>query len=263
MRKASLLEILMKALLLSASALIALTSLAAAADLPTRPAVGTPAAPVLSWTGVYAGVHGAWFRDDGEAVRTGLAGVSADVVPVRAGLSDSGLGGGAQIGYLWQFGSFVAGLETDLSVMNLERTRSFETDLGGGTLRPDLSSQMNLFGTIRGRLGVTLPSLLPIVQQSLVYVTGGVAYAQVERQGQITVSPPGLGPQASQDDWTAGFVIGVGTEHALTSNVSIKTETLYYKLADEKLTLARAGEEAVYRFKNDGWISRVGLNIRF
>jgi outer membrane immunogenic protein len=254
----------MKTLLLSASALIALTSLAAAADLPSRSAVAVPeAAPVFSWSGFYAGVHGAWFRDDGEAVRFGLTGVPADVVPARVGLSDSGLGGGAQIGYLWQFGRFVAGFETDLSLLDLERTRSFESDLGGATLRTDLSAQMNLFGTVKGRLGVTLPSLLPMVQQSLLYVTGGLAYAQVERQGQITVSPLGLGPQASRDDWKLGFVIGGGTEHALTSNVSIKTETLYYRLADEKLTLARAGAEAVYRFNNDGWISRVGLNVRF
>ena len=254
----------MKTLLLSASALIVLTSLAAAADLPSPSAVAVPKAPpVFSWNGFYAGFHGAWLRDDGEAVRSSLTGVPADVVPVRAGLSASGLGGGAQIGHLWQFGRFVAGLETDLSLLDLDRTRSFESDLGGATLRTDLSTQMNLFGTVKGRLGVTMPSLLPVVQQSLVYVTGGLAYVQIERQGQVTVTPPGVGPQARSEGWTTGFVIGAGTEHMLTQTISIKSETLYYNLTDETLTLARAGDQVSYRFKNDGWISRIGLNVRF
>jgi catechol 2,3-dioxygenase-like lactoylglutathione lyase family enzyme len=51
--------------------------------------------------------------------------------------------------------------------------------------------------------------------------------------------------------------------HAITHNVSIKTETLYYNLEDDSLTLARAGDQVIYRFENDGWISRVGVNVRF
>lgn len=254
----------MKTLSLSASALIAMTTLAAAADLPNGAVVASPAAvPAFSWSGFYAGAHGAWFRDDGEAVRTGLSGVSLEALPIRAGLSDSGLGGGAQIGYLWQFGSLVAGLEADLTAMDVGRSRSNLGVEGPFSLRTDLSSQMSLFGTLKGRVGVTMPSLLPVFQQSVYYVTGGLAYAQIERKGQITVTPSGLGPQANHDDWTMGFVIGGGTEHALTQNVSIKTETLYYNLEDESLTLARAGDQAVYRFDNDGWISRVGVNVRF
>jgi outer membrane immunogenic protein len=79
----------------------------------------------------------------------------------------------------------------------------------------------------------------------------------------ITVTPSGVGPQGSSNEWTTGFVIGAGTEHMLTQSVSIKSETLYYNLRDDSLTLARAGDQAVYRFKNDGWISRVGVNVRF
>ncbi|WP_262269669.1 hypothetical protein [Microvirga yunnanensis] len=28
-------------------------------------------------------------------------------------------------------------------------------------------------------------------------------------------------------------------------------------------SLARAGDQARYRFRNGGWISRIGLNVRF
>lgn len=255
----------MKTLVLSLSALIAGTAMAAAADLPGRAAPLPPvsAVPGITWSGFYAGVHGAWIRDNGEAERTGVVGVSPDALPTRLGLSDSGLGGGAQIGHLWQFGSVVAGLEADLTAMDVGRSRSFEGVDGPFGLLTELSSQVSWFGTVKGRLGLTMPSLLPVVQQSLVYVTGGLAYARIEHQGQVTVTPPGVGPQARSEEWTTGFALGAGTEHRLTQTVSIKSETLYYKLADEKLTLARAGDEAVYRFRNDGWISRVGLNVRF
>ncbi|MBO1909619.1 hypothetical protein J4G37_33030 [Microvirga sp. 3-52] len=75
--------------------------------------------------------------------------------------------------------------------------------------------------------------------------------------------PAWRGLQASSEEWTTGFVIGAGTAHMLTQNISIRSETLYYNLTDETLTLARAGDQVSYRFKNDGWISRVGVNVRF
>jgi outer membrane immunogenic protein len=255
----------MKTLLLSAATLIAATAMASAADLPGRVAPAAPvlAVPAFSWSGFYAGVHGAWISDSGGAERTGVAGVSPAALPVRAGLSDSGVGGGAQIGYLWDFGSVVAGVEADLTAMDVGRSRSGIGTEGAFSLRTDLSSQLNWFGTLKGRVGVTMPSFLPFVERTLVYATGGLAYAQIDRQAQITVTPPGVGPQASSDEWTTGFVIGGGSEYALTRNVSLKSETLYYRLQDETLTLARAGDQASYRFKNDGWISRVGLNVRF
>jgi outer membrane immunogenic protein len=256
--------------LLSAAALFAGTALAAADDLPHRAAAATPVIinPTFNWTGFYAGVHGAWIRDDGNAVRSGLAGVPSISVPSRAGLSDDGLGGGGQIGYQVQFGSLVAGLEADFTLTDVGRTRSSVNPASadpacGCTAVTELSSEMSSFGSVRGRLGVVVPDLGTFFDGSLIYLTGGLAYAQIEHQGQITVTPPGVRLQATSDNVKMGFTIGAGTEIALTQNVSIKSETLYYNLEDERLTLARAGDQAVYRFKNDGWISRVGVNVRF
>jgi outer membrane immunogenic protein len=255
----------MKNFLLSAIALIAGTALATAADLPRNavPVAPVAAIPAFSWTGFYAGVHGTWIRGKGEAVRTDLSGASPDAIPARASLSDTGLGGGAQIGYLWDLGSLVAGVEADLTAMDVGRTRSSVGVQGSFSLRTDLSSEMDLFGSVKGRVGLALPSLVPFVERSLVYVTGGLAIARIESQGQITVTPPGVGPHASSEDWKTGFVIGGGTEHMLTQHVSLKTETLYYNLEDETLRLTRAGDRTNYRFENHGWISRIGVNVRF
>jgi opacity protein-like surface antigen len=143
-------EIMMKFLLLSAAALIAGTALAAADDLPYRAAAVPPVIvnPTFNWTGFYAGAHGAWIRDDGDAVRSGLAGVPAISVPSRAGLSDDGLGGGGQIGYQVQFGSLVAGLEADFTLADVGRTRSSVNPASadpacGCTAVTELSSEMN------------------------------------------------------------------------------------------------------------------------
>ncbi|MCB5176785.1 outer membrane protein [Microvirga lenta] len=253
---------MMKFLLLSAAALIAGTALAAADDLPVI------VNPTLNWTGFYAGVHGAWIRNIGDAVRTGIVGVPATAVPNRTNLGDDGLGGGGQIGYQMQFGNVVAGIETDFTLADVGRARSSVSPASADpacqcTATTELSSEMNWFGSVRGRVGVAVPDLGTFFDRSLIYLTGGLAYAQIEHRGQITVTPPGVGLQATSDDVKTGFTVGAGTEIALTQNVSIKSETLYYNLKDENLTLARAGDQAAYRFKSDGWISRIGVNVRF
>jgi outer membrane immunogenic protein len=260
---------MMKFLLVTA-ALIAGTTLAAADDLSNRSAAFTPVIvnPTLNWTGFYAGIHGSLIRDDGDAVRTGLAGVPATAVPNRAGLSDNGLGGGGQMGYQMQFGSLMAGLEADFALSDVGRSRSIVNPASADpacqcTATTELSSEMSSFGSVRGRIGVAVPDLGTFFDRSLIYLTAGLAYAQIEHRGQITVTPPGVRLQSTSDNVKMGFTIGAGTEIALTQNVSIKSETLYYNLEDERLTLARAGDQAVYRFKNDGWISRVGVNVRF
>ena len=207
-------EILIKRLVLSLSTLLANPAATLAADLPQRaaPVMSAPIPRATNWSGFYAGVHGAWISYSGEAERTGVLGVAPTALPMRAGLSGSGLGGGAQIGYLWQFGLVVAGLEADITAMDAGRSRSGIGTDTGFAVRTDLSSQIKWLGTVKGRIGFTMPSMLPIVQETLVYVTGGLALAQVEREARISVLPVGVGPQASSDDWTSGFAVGGGSE---------------------------------------------------
>ncbi|MGO4388631.1 outer membrane protein [Microvirga sp. 2YAF29] len=92
----------------------------------------------------------------------------------HAGLSASALGGGAQVGYLWDFGSMVAGIEADLTALDVGRSRSFDGADGAFAVRTDLGSQMNWFGAVKGRMGLSMPSFLPLF-------IGGLAYAQIER----------------------------------------------------------------------------------
>src|SRR5216683_213363 len=88
-------------LLLAATALSVLAgSSAYAADMPTKayPSYISPA-PIMTWTGFYAGVNAGY----GWA-NVGVAGASNNL---------SGFIGGGQLGYNWQIGAFVIGVEGD------------------------------------------------------------------------------------------------------------------------------------------------------
>ena len=100
----------------------------------------------------------------------------------------------------------------------------------------------------------------------MVYVTGGLGYADVDNRVRVRVTVPGLGSSSAadrSDDTKVGFVVGGGTESAITNTISLKTETVYYNLEDDQLTARRGRGRVGYRFENGGWISKVGLNLRF
>jgi len=134
----------MKKILLSTTALVGMTALAAAADLPRRTVAPAPVAapvvvaPAFTWTGFYAGVNAGWgFSDDrgfnGNQNLTvpAFGGGTFAVVPQggggggffngNGGDSDGFVGGG-QVGFNIQAGLFVFGIEADAQFV----------DIGGG-----------------------------------------------------------------------------------------------------------------------------------
>jgi outer membrane immunogenic protein len=252
----------MNRFLLSSVAALALTSAASAADLPARAAPPPPVpVPVFTWTGFYAGVHGAWIRPDIEVRSRSPFGNR------RFTLDEYGFGGGGQVGYLMQFGNIVAGLEADITATDFEDSRRFTVTVAGVRAASGrVSADMSYFGTVKGRVGFSFPSFFPFFQQSMIYATGGLGYADVEYRGRASIL--GLGTFNSRaDDTQFGFVVGGGTENAITNNISIKTETLYYNLEDVDVrargTGLLRGVNARSRFENDGWISKIGVNFRF
>ncbi|WP_343234574.1 outer membrane protein [Microvirga splendida] len=169
---------------------------ASAADLPAREAPPPPpiiaAAPIFTWTGFYGGLNAGWgWRgDDEETVVLGGATPGTLVFPDSG---DGGFTGGGQIGYNYQIGSFVIGLETDIQwadTGDAEDVRFFPAGAPGtfvpGEFNNDLS---DWFGTVRARAGVAFDRVL-------IYATGGLAYS----------------------DDTTGWVAGGGVEWALPVN---------------------------------------------
>ena len=154
----------------------------------------------FSWTGLYMGVHvgGTWsqydlggFDTDVNVFEQRFGFIRDPVGPndvlsfstpaIDAGSIDSVIGGG-QIGYNFQFGHFVFGVEGDFSGMNTGRTDVFRDTadsfffLGSTSAFTQLTTERdvetNWMGSGRGRLGWAQGPVL-------LYVTGGVAFAEV------------------------------------------------------------------------------------
>jgi outer membrane immunogenic protein len=211
----------MKRILLAAIA-ATLPVAASAADLPRRsapPVQSFAPPPMFTWTGFYVGVNaGAIWGDFTKVAK-----------PINPG---AGFTGGGQLGYNYQIGQFVAGLEADYNYADL----SGRGLIGGVNTRGKLDS----FGTVRGRLGVAF-------DRALVYATGGYAF------GSASVTTP----VASSDKWHNGYAIGGGLEYAFTNNISVKAEYLFLDFEDKKLFggPAKAGVDAN--------VVRAGVNYRF
>ena len=103
------------ALVLGIGLLAAAAAPAIAADIPVkaRPVAPVMAAPVYNWTGLYIGgnVGGGWGRAEYQSTAntTFFGDVGAGTAPFSH--NTSGFIGGGQIGYNFQSGSFVFGVE--------------------------------------------------------------------------------------------------------------------------------------------------------
>lgn len=137
----------------------------------------------------------------------------------------------AFIGYNWQFGRVVAGLEADIG------TGSFDGSENG------VSTEIDYLGSVRGRLGYLInPSFL-------LYATGGFAY------GDFDFSANG----ATRTESFTGYQIGAGTELKFSDPWSLRLEYIYTDLDSE--TLNHNGLANTY--DPDFHTVRAGLSYKF
>jgi outer membrane immunogenic protein len=185
----------------------AVVGTASAADLARRapPPVVTKAPPPayvpFTWTGFYIGANGGY----------GFGRSKWDGLPATFDVK-GGLAGG-QLGYNWQFGQFVWGLEGDGDWTNLRGHANAASCLGT-TL---CETRNNFLATARGRVGLAVDRLLP-------YVTGGLAVGNIK-----ATDPPFAGVDKTREGWTAGG----GLEYSLAPNWSVKAEYLFVNLGKE------------------------------
>jgi outer membrane immunogenic protein len=230
------------------------------------------APPIFAWTGFYAGMNAGWIRSQTDSKLTRTTG---DLVPFSTLLPQSlsndqdGFLAGLTLGYNQKMGvSFVAGIEADIAYTAIDGgTSGTITGPGLGVFDPvtvtsSMSHEMDWFGTVRARAG-WLAS-----QQMLVYVTGGLAYADLETRASGTATAGLVGPvtvSAKRSNWTAGWTVGGGMEWLLGNKTTLKGEYLYYDLNDTSVTVAGTAfggsGSATYKNENTGHIVRMGLNV--
>jgi outer membrane immunogenic protein len=221
----------MKRLFLAVASVAALTTAAAAADLPARPAPQTyykaPAyVAAYNWTGFYIGINGG-----------GGFGRSA-WDPTGSFNTSGGLVGGT-VGYNYQFGQAVAGLEGDVDWADIKGTTTSNCPLGCKTSDSWLA-------TVRGRLGYAADRFLP-------FITGGGAF------GDIKASTPGF-PGANNT--RAGWTLGGGIEAAIAQNWTAKVEYLYVDLGKFNCGFS-CGVTATNNVSFNTNLIRAGINYRF
>ncbi len=256
---------------LAAAASIGFVSSAIAADLPAKaPIVKAPVAVPFSWTGFYIGgnVGYGWGNGDTSFTPLPTAAAFVNLAPTTLSPNPKGVFGGLQAGYNLQMGEWVWGLETDFqwsgmtgSVTQTPIIQNNGTAFGGaGFLQA--SEKITWFGTLRARAGIT-PA-----DRVLLYVTGGLAYGNVEYAAQTDFRPVGtIQYPASFSKTKAGWTLGGGFEWAVANNWSVKAEYLYINLGNESTTAnpvpANPPFQVAYSWKTTENIVRFGLNYLF
>lgn len=262
--------------LLAATALSAfLPAGVMAADLPIRSAAPAPAPVFVAapmWTGFYVGLNAGYAFDASTSARTigtpGFLTLVPDIAPSSLSVGGDGFVGGAQIGYNWQSGSIVFGVETDIQYVDSSGGSSFTgIPVLNTPLTTRATANLDYLGTLRARLGVAFGS-------ALVYATGGLAYGGTDLNASVVADlDPTLAWRGSSSSTSVGWTLGGGIEYMFTRNLSLKAEYLYYDLGDETVSAlgnatvrsvpALDGIDYVAKADFSGSIVRVGLNYRF
>ncbi len=259
----------MKKYLMAGFALAALSTTAFAADLGARTTKPTPyvVAPALyTFTGFYIGANAGYaFSNSNSARYIGnnvYTGLGANL-PQSFSVSRDGFSIGAQAGYNQQFGQFVAGVEADIAYTDLKRSQVVVAPLASAVAK----AENTYVGTLRGRLG-----FVP-VDRLMLYVTGGLAYGESKLSNSITGTGALTGAtwSGSKSDTRFGYALGAGAEYAVTNNISIKGEYLYYNLGRRTVTAGptsaialASGAAGVLRTSDNSFsLVRAGLNYKF
>jgi outer membrane immunogenic protein len=214
-----------------AGLLSAVAGSALAADMPNRmPTKAVPYSAVFNWSGFYAGLNGGYGWTS----------------------SRSGAVGGGQIGYNWQTGVWVYGLEADIQASGEKGSRNVTDTTGLITLSEN--RRLNYFGTARARLGIAQDRVL-------YYVTGGLAYTTIKRD--VTAIAGAAGTDSSSNSKT-GYVLGAGVEYAFNQMWSAKLEYIYMNYGSSTNTYnAIAPATTVSYGRTTDNVIRVGVNYHF
>jgi outer membrane immunogenic protein len=208
------------------------------------------------WNGLYGGVHVGMSHGGSSDATGSINSFSLD----GSFQHDPAILGGAQIGYNFQNGRFVFGLEADFSGADLSSDSGALLDLGIiqiGTF----TSEVDWFGTVRGRAGILLDD------NFLFYGTGGLAYGHVTNSIGYSI---GICPKfcvadsESGDEVRVGYTVGAGVETNVNDSVKVKLEYLYVDLGSGEFFSDTIGRSDIAASSDvDFHVARVGVNIDF
>jgi outer membrane immunogenic protein len=168
---------------------------------------------------------------------------------------EGGFGGGT-VGYNWQRGNVVFGIEGDLGYMDLSGSRTSASSHAGHHVDHDVSG--GLYAVAAARAGFAFGP-------TLVYAKGGWAWIDGEQSVATTVPGFAVNKSGSFD----GLAYGGGIEYALNRNWSIKAEYLRIDLDDVHADQTSVTDDPVgHVYENHTGFDaidtfKVGINWRF
>ena len=213
-------------------AMLANSFSAEAADIPRPVYKGVPRSVIAyyNWTGFYAGIN----------LGYGFGTSNWDVLPTMQ-IKPKGFLVGGTLGYNYQMGSIVLGIEGDVDWSNVKGS----VDCAPGFTCDTSNSYL---ATFRGRIGYAFDRFLP-------YFTAGGAYGDIK----ASVSLPAFGLTASSSKSQLGWTAGAGIEYAFLGSWTAKLEYLYVDLGSFNAATAPVVNNVTFKES----IVRLGLNYKF
>ncbi|MCA6109134.1 outer membrane protein [Bradyrhizobium cenepequi] len=240
----------MKKVLLVTASLVALGAAApaVAADLAARPYTKAPpvVATIYDWSGFYIGVNGGWGSSRNEWTNTSVFGFG-----VGEGSHDA-TGGtvGGQLGYRWQAGNWVFGVEGQGNWADFSGTSISLVD-------PTFTNRTKIdaFGLITGQVGYAWNNVL-------LYVKGGAAVTNSKYEGLAT----GFGivnDRVEKTRW--GGSVGAGVEVAFAPGWSAGVEYNHLFMDTESYTFITpvGGISRIDDIQQDVDLVTVRVNYKF
>jgi outer membrane immunogenic protein len=254
----------MNKIALATLALLGLTDLSLAADLPMK-APPMIAPPAYNWNGFYVGANVGYGWEHSTIDSFNSVGVLQDIVTGNG----NGVFGGFQAGYNWQMSpNWLIGGEADWEGSGISRSTFACTATGCA----QSNNHTNDFGTIRGRIGYVWNNIL-------LYGTGGLAFTDISTDRAIVcvvagggTCPGGPSPSpltgmvARATGISTGWAAGGGIEWMILPNWTAKVEYLRLEFHDVGSDFTYPGFATAFRHTNahDSYDTvKVGVNYLF
>jgi outer membrane immunogenic protein len=231
-------------LLALAAGLVASFATGARADGPYGPRAldfnAVPLPPPVTWRGFYLGgnIGGAWATSS----------VSDNLTSVSFDRDNNGFIGGVQVGYNYQIGNLVLGVEWDFDWTSIDASGNIGVPGIVGPLQASANTEW--ISTLAGRIGLAL-------DRTLVYVKVGGGWVRNE----ASITHLATGASVSASDTNGAWVIGGGFEYALAPNWTAKFEYDFIGLSDK--TLPGLSGSRGFELERDIQQVKVGINFKF
>ncbi|SHH66526.1 outer membrane protein [Bradyrhizobium erythrophlei] len=240
----------------------ALSASAYAADLPMK-AMPAPE-QIWTWTGFYIGAHAGAGWGTTETNLVSASGPGIPTTPFNLALaqnSRSGFLGGGQVGYNYQSGWAVFGIQGDIAGMDVKGTTPCLEVIA-------CTSKSDWLATVTGRFGGV------VADRTLLYIKGGGAWMHNDQSATVSTALVGggggivgaAGALTSASSTSTGWLLGMGAEYAFARNWTGFLEYDYIEFQSKNVAFsvsAAPGDFLNASVVNKLSIAKVGVNYKF